>query len=112
MACPKEIENYIKLQQLLSHANKTVMEAFANAWKDNFGIEWVDSEPSSNFLQFEKTITNANRSQRELIKIGNSKDWDIALFYVIFNTALFNKSKYLPYLKQIKEVRNKVNISF
>ena len=109
MSCPKEIENYIKLQQLLSHGNQTVKKIFANAWKENYGKVWVDSQPSNDLIQFEKKIFNANRSQIELIKIGNSKDWDISVFAVIFSTAPFSKSKYVPYIMQIKDVRNKVN---
>ena len=53
MACPKEIENYIKLQHLLSHANETAMKVFANEWKEKYDKEWVDNQPSSDLAQFE-----------------------------------------------------------
>ena len=112
MACPSELENYFKLQQLLSHANKIVMKVFTNAWKRHYLLEWEENQPSLNLLDFEKTITMAQYSQRELIKNGNAIDWDITLFYVIFLTPPFNTNWYCNYIKQIKDVRNKVSYAF
>ena len=112
MSVHKELENFIQLQKLLSDASKTVMKAFANVWKENYGTEWVDSNTnySDDLIQFKNIITTkANPSQKKLINIGNSNEWDITLFFLLFSTEPFSRSKYVPFIRKINYVRNRVN---
>ena len=85
MSCSPELQNYLKISELLINAKSVLQKAFAKEWKDNFGQEWLDSSisvpPSNDFVQFIKKIANLHQSRREIIEIGNSSDWDVQMFF-------------------------------
>ena len=110
MACAVKFENYNKLQQHICHATQLIKTRFACEWRSIYAENWQDSQPKTNFIRFVKSISNPNRSQKELLKIGNSQDWDVSLFFVIFNTPPLNDSKYFQFIKDIKDCRNKVKL--
>jgi len=83
---------------------------FASEWRANYGEHWQDGRPSARFFQFIQTITGINSNQRRRLESGNSNEWDISLFFAIFNTAPFNNSTFMPHLKKVKNVRNEVKI--
>jgi len=111
MACPANIDNYIKLKQQIGRAVQLIQSKFASEWKAKYCENWQDNKPSASFIQFVDQISKPNRSQKELLKIGDSKEWDVSLLFLIFNTPPLNNSKYFPFIRSIKDFRNKVNLN-
>ena len=104
--------NYIKLQQLLVEATKIIREVFLETWTNFSQSAWSDNPTDGvYFLNGEgKQIFNkAYASQKELLKEGNSAQWDISLFSLIFKYSPFKNNKKVENILSITEIRNHLN---
>ncbi len=110
MDCSINTDNFIKLKQRIGRAIQLIQSKFASEWKAKYGENWQDNKPSASFIKFADKIFKPNRSQKTLLKIGDSKEWDVSLLFLIFNTPPLNDSKYFPFIRSIKDCRNKVNL--
>ena len=104
-------ENYFKLMKLIFDCATPLIRArFISGWKAKFDEKWQDKKLTDNFVQFNKTIRNTNKSQKELLKNVDSNKWDVSLWALIFNTPSFDKSQYLTAINIIKDCRNMVKL--
>ena len=91
---------------MIYDANQLTKTRFASEWRANYGEHWQDGRPLARFFQFIQNITHVkNYHQRRRLESGNSNEWDISLFFAIFNTAPFNSSTFMPHIKKVKNVQ-------
>jgi hypothetical protein len=105
-------KNFTKLLKLLEKANQGIRKAFVKEWEEKYEERWQDGMPSAKFFEFIERISYANEFQIGVLKYGNSKDWDVSLFFVIFSTPPIKNWSVCRFVKDIKDVRNIVSIYF
>ncbi len=100
--------NWLFLKYLLTKATVNVRKVFLETWEQTYKTPWndkVENELENRGLTFRQ----ANKSQKEFLKRGNSEDWDISLLALIFRNEPFNLSDKASIIKDIKDLRNNID---
>ena len=70
---------------------------------------WAENN-KENFRYFNEFFLNLSKDQQFIIKKGNSQDWDISIFTIIFQSKYFSSSSNSSSrFIEIKKIRNLIS---
>jgi len=95
-----------------SYVLSQIRIVFKKEWQRYTGEVWQDGKPSLLLIEFGRRASTNFRDQKMLLKEGDTSKWDISMFVLVFRTAPFFRSHYVPFIEEIARVRNSVSILF
>lgn len=104
--------NHAKLDKLLEHATELLQKLFLKRWKDTQGKSWVDGDFSAKlFIQGpgEKVYKTMYKVQKDFVKKGIVREWDISILCAILEVVPFKKAKLKESLATIRVIRNDIS---
>jgi len=98
-------QNYLKIQFYLAEITKKLMDIFKTKWLKVNKYDWGNEKRKK--LLIKELYINLVKNQKKSIESKDIQEWDISLYYTIFNYSNMLYQKELSNgIYQIKKVRN------
>jgi len=104
-----EFNNFMHLQLILKEITGILRDKFLADFAKVYKKQWAENN-KENFRYFNEFFLNLSKDQQYIIKKGNSQDWDISIFTIIFqskyfSSSLISSSRFI----EIKKIRNLIS---
>ena len=101
-------ENYLKLCKLLREFTILIHAIFKNNFKEIYKIEWKDNINYPKKFKYLLDNPQYNKSQQKKMKGGVLEEWDISIFFILYEKGIFYEEKLFKIIKQVKNIRNEI----
>ncbi|KAG0221215.1 hypothetical protein BGW41_007108, partial [Actinomortierella wolfii] len=106
----EEFNNWLKIELLLEKASECLRTMFEQRWKLKYNVEWDNTPECGQSFTSDvgsSVYKTAQRIQKNLLKGGDTRKWDLTIFKSIFTKTDLNKDKtFQAKLKTLVSIRN------